>query len=402
MELVRSRGNNTDEDRLTRGGEVRIIHGLAGGRKTIAADFYNMFSIGTNFMIRSIARFARASLFAALWVCTAVPTFGEIVLVGGFFSGSVDQFNTSTGTTTNFSAIASAADPFPGISGLAYNPFTNQIYASARVSNRIYSLDGNTGAVTGFKQLADGSSPASVAVDGSGFVYVANNSGNTITKFNSSFVEQSTLTVPNFGVANNQVSGLAFDSQGNMIISTFGGVGVFKYDTAANSFSSFNSNPVANGQVAIDGAGTVYVGGAAFSNSVAKFTSAGAASGSIDITAALLPPPSQSFASPDFTSPSGVAVLANGNVVVAALGRTNPTDIDDNFQENGGVFLFDSSGTFIRSATNVTPYSTALAFTAVPEPTSFMAASVGLASLAWLRRRRRSASTGNASTDPSE
>jgi uncharacterized protein (TIGR03382 family) len=395
-----------DKERLTRGGGARIIHAHAIGEKPSQLIFYNMFGIGMNFMIRSIARFARATLFAALWACTTVPTFGEIVLVGGFFSNTVDRFDTATGTTSVFSTIAppaTAGVPGPGISGLAYNPFTNRIYASARNTNRIYSLDGFTGAVTGFKQLANGTSPASIAVDSSGFVYVANNAGNTITKFNSDFVEQQTLTLPNFGAGNNLPSGLAFDSQGNLIVSTFAGVGVVKYTVATDSFSIFNSsNPVANGQVAIDGAGNVYVGGAAFSNSVAKFTSAGAASGSIDITAALLPPPSQSFASPNFTSPSGVAVLSNGDVVVAALGRTNPTDVNDNFQNNGGVFLFDSSGTFIRSATNVTPYSSALVFTAVPEPTSFMAASVGLASLAWLRRRRRSASAGNASPDPSE
>jgi uncharacterized protein (TIGR03382 family) len=357
-----------------------------------------MFGIWDKFMISRIARFARATLFAALWVCTTVPTFGEIVLVGGFFSGSVDQFNTATGTTSNFSTIASGSDPFPGISGLAYNPFTNRIYASARISNRIYSLDGFTGAVTGFKQLANTFLPASIAVDSSGFVYVANIGGNTITKFNSDFDEVKTLTL---GAGLFSPSGLAFDSDGNLIVSTFNS-GVVKYNTSTDVTSNFNSSTPANAQVAIDGAGTVYVGAAPTSNSVSKFTSAGVAAGSIDITEALLPPPSQSFASPDFTSPSGVAVLANGNVVVAALGRTNPTEITDNFQSNGGVFLFDSSGTFIRSATNVTPYSTVLAFTAVPEPTSFMAASVGLVSLAWLRRRRRSASAGNASPDPSE
>jgi streptogramin lyase len=317
------------------------------------------------------------------------PSLGEIVLLGGFFSGNVDKFDTTTGAITTFSPIANGGDPFPGISGLAYNPFTNSIYVSARVSNRIYSLNGFTGAVTGFKQLADGSSPASVAVDKTGSVYVANNSGNNITVFNSNFDEIRTLTVPNFGVANNQVSGLALDGDGNLIVSTFGGIGVVKYDPAANSFSSFNTNPVANGQVAIDGSGNVYVGGAAFANSVAKLSSTGASTGSIEITDGLLPLPPQSFASPNFTSPSGVAIRSNGDIVVAALGRTNPTQASDNFQSNGGVFLFGSDGTFKLSTVQTTPYSTALSFTAVPEPSSVLAASVGLASFAWLRRRRR-------------
>lgn len=331
----------------------------------------------------------RSILWIAVWAVFALPSYGEIVLLGGFFSGRVDSFNATTGAITSFSTIANGDDPFPGISGLAYNPLTNRIYVSARISNRIYSLDGHTGAVTGFKQLANGSSPASVAVDKFGSVYVANNSGNTITVFNSAFNELKTLTVPNFGVANNSVSGLAFDGDGNLIISTFGGIGVVKYNTAGDSFASFNTNPVANGQVAIDGSGNIYVGGAAFSNSVAKLTPSGASNGSLDITSSLLPEPPQPYQSLNFTSPSGVAIRANGDVVVAALGRTNPTEALDNFQSNGGVFLFGSDGTLKLSTVQTTPYSTALSFTAVPEPSSILAAGVGLASLAWLRRRRK-------------
>lgn len=339
-------------------------------------------------MIQTIRNVLLLLLCTLSWCVFAPLSQGEIVLVGGFFSGNVDRFDTATGAISTFATIGSGSDPFPGISGLAYNPLTNRVYASSRISNRIYSIDANTGAVTGFHQLADGTSPASVAVDSAGFVYVANNSGNTITKFNSGFNTISTITLPNFGVGDNFPSGLAFDSQGNLMISTFGGVGVVKYDPNTSAFTSFNANPVANGQVAIDGSGNVYVGGAAFSNSVAKMASDGSSLTGIEITEALLPMPTQSFTSPNFTSPSGVAIDASGNVIVAALGRTNPTSASDNFQSNGGLFLFDSSGTLIRSSVNTTPYSSALAFTAVPEPTSFLAATVGLASIAFLRRRR--------------
>jgi len=314
---------------------------------------------------------------------------GEIVLVGGFFSGQVDRVNVATGALSNFSTVATGGDPFPGISGLAYNPISNVVYATARVSSRIYFLNPDSGAVTGFHQLSSTFAPAGIAVDRDGFVYVANNAGNSITKFNSGFNKISDIELPNFGVANNQPNAMAFDSQGKMIISTFGGVGLMQYDPANGNITSFNGeNPVANGQVAINGAGDVYVGGAAFSSNVTKLNSSGTITGGIAITESLLPKPPLGFASPDFTSPAGVTIDASGNVIVAALGRANPTSASDNFQNNGGVFIFSSTGSLLASNTQTTPYSSALSFTAVPEPTSMLAATVGIATLGWLRRRR--------------
>jgi hypothetical protein len=79
---------------------------------------------------------------------------------------------------------------------------------------------------------------------------------------------------------------------------------------------------------------------------------------------------------------------SSGNIIVAALGRTNPTSLADNFQNNGGVFIFSSSGSLIASNAQTTPYSSALGFTAVPEPASLLATAAGLVTLGWLRRRK--------------
>jgi DNA-binding beta-propeller fold protein YncE len=333
------------------------------------------------------------SLSIALIFCVFVLSgsiHAELVLVGGFFSGAVDRVNTTSGATTLFSQVRSGTDSFPGISGLAYNPISNTIYATARISKRVYFINPDSGNVTGFRQLDSNMTPASIAVDSSGFVYVANNAGNSVVKFDSALNKLQELNLPDFGAGANLPSGLAFDPQGNLIISTFAGAGVIKYNTASGTFSSFNSaNPTANGQVAIDTSGNAYIGGAAFSNTVTKLDTSGSIVGAITIDESLLPKPPQSFASPDFTSPAGVAIESNGNIVVAALGRTNPFEASDNFQNNGGGCVFSPAGSLLASKTQTTPYSSALSFTAVPEPTSFLAASIGLGALGWLNRRRQ-------------
>ena len=335
----------------------------------------------------------RFPILAMNWILAVAFLAGslqaEIILVGGFFSGNVDRVNATTGAVTLFSQIGGSADPFPGISGLAYNPISNTVYATARVSKRVYLINPDSGNVTGFRQLGAEVTPASITVDSSGFVYLANNGGNSVIKYDSGLNKLAEINIPDFGAGANQPSGLAFDPQGNLIISTFAGAGVIKYNPSTDSFSSFSSaNPVANGQVAIDNAGNAYVGGAAFANNVTKFNSTGAIVGSIAIDESVLPKPPQGFASPDFTSPAGVTVDSSGNIIVAALGRTNPTSLADNFQNNGGVFIFSSAGSLIASNVQTTPYSSALGFTAVPEPTSLLATAVGLVTLGWLRRRK--------------
>jgi len=292
------------------------------------------------------------------------------LLTAGFFSGQIDQYDLLGGAKTTFATVASAGDPFPGLAGIAINPTNNQVFVSARVSNRIYSFNGSTGAPVGFHQLPSGSSPAGLTFSSTGTLYVSNFGTNTVNSFNvannSLFSTVNSLTIPNA-----LPSGVAFDNSGRLLISTFGGLGVLASNASLSTPTTFASEVNANGQIAVDAQGNVYVGSAATSSNVFKFSSTGSPVGNPWLTLAL-PTPPQPFASPDLTSPSGVAIDPNGNIIVGALGQTNPTSASDSFQSNGGLFRFSPNAAQLFSfGTGTTPYSS-LAISPIPEPTSFL------------------------------
>lgn len=339
----------------------------------------------------------RPLAIAALTGCFLTLTTSSVtadIVATGFFSGTIERFDPVSGVQDTLATVASPTDPFPGLSGLAFDQPNNVLYASARISNRVYRIDATTGSVLDFWQLANGSSPAGLALDGAGNLYVANNGGNTISVFDPVGIAINTIALPNIGVGDNLPNGMAFDSQGRMVISTFAGGGLFRYDPSDSSVVSLAPAPLANGQVAIDDADRIYVGGTAFSNDVLRFEADGSFSGSpfLTVDQSLLPTPMDPFVSLDFTSPTGVTIDADGNLIVAALGRTNPTSAGDSFQSNGGLWRFSPDGALLQSflgPTPLTPFSSVIVLTAIPEPNLFaLGATVGLTGLLTRRNRR--------------
>jgi hypothetical protein len=320
------------------------------------------------------AYFLSSILLAACW---AGQSASAAIVASGFFSGTLERFDPTTGTQSTFSTIASPADPFPGLSGVAYNPRLNLYYVTARISSRVYVVDGTSGSVVSFRQLASGTQPASVAVGADNSLYVADNGSNNVLRLNTNGTT-TTYTLPDVGAGANFPSGLAFDGD-DLIVSTFAGAGLFRLNPSTGVASPIGGSPLGNGQVAISDSGTVFAGGAAFTSNVASYDLlTGVTDPSfITIDATLLPEPLLSFTSQNFTSPSGIAIDADGNLIVAALGRTNPTSSDDNFQNNGGVFKFAPDGSFIETiAVQTTPFSSVVVATAIPEPSSMLALAV--------------------------
>ncbi len=342
-------------------------------------------------------RTMRSLVFTFLLIALTAASVKADFVATGFFSGTIEHFDSTTGQQSTLAMVASADDQFPGLAGIVHDPIGGILYASARISNRVYRVDATSGAVLGFTQLDAGSSPAGLALDGAGNLYVANNGGNTISIFDTGGSQSGSISLPTSALGDNLPNGLAFDQQGRLVISTFAGAGLFRFDPTDSSVSSLSSVPVANGQVAISGLGEIFVGGAAFSNDVLKFAEDGTPIDApfLTIDDTLLPQPDLGYASPDFTSPSGVTIDADGNLIVSALGRTNPTAAGDNFQSNGGMWKFAPDGTLLQTfGTNLTPFSSVTSLTAVPEPGSMALISViGLSALA--RRRKRLETTRN-------
>lgn len=327
-------------------------------------------------------------------VTSALPARAEYILAARYFTSGIDIYDRATDSARNFITILPATDAFPGLTGLAYSSGLNRLYATANNSRRIYSFNAESGALIGYQQLSGSFAPAGIALDSTGNLYVTDNGGSTIVQFTPNPSDASLTasgTIQLSGAATN-LNGLARAASGDLLISSAAGAGVFRY-TSGSGQSDFNvANPLANGQVAIGPTGNVAVGGVVFSSDVSLFDGLGNQTGSIPINASILPQPALPYASSDVTNPQGVAYDSAGNLIVTAMGRTNPFSASDNFQSNGGIFVFDSTGsTLLDSLVNTTPY-TGVIVAPVPEPAAAPLLAAGILSLGgffWRRLRCR-------------
>lgn len=319
---------------------------------------------------------------------------GEYILAARYFTAGIDIYDRTTDSMRNFITIPQSTDPFPGLTGLAYSASLNRLYATANASQRIYAFNAESGAMIGYQQLGGSFAPAGIVIDPAGDIYVSDNGGSTIQRFTPNSVNASLTasgTIQLAGAAGN-LNGLAQTAAGQLLVSAINGTGVYRYDTTSGQ-TTFNPSPIASGQVAISPDGTVAVGGVVFSSYVSLFDLAGVQTGGILINSTYLPQPALSYTSADITSPQGVAFDGSGNLIVTAMGRTNPFSLGDNYQSNGGIFVFDPTGTtLLDSLVNTTPY-TGVIVAPVPEPSTAILGSVAIALCCWqrLRPRRRTA-----------
>jgi len=320
-------------------------------------------------------------------------------------TGNVLAFDETTFAWTTFAQIDTLSrDTF--LSGVAFG--NNRVYVTelsrfGAVAGRLHSfnLSGGDQQTTDFDQLFQ---PGGIAVNSNGNIYVSNIFGgevpgaggfvaDSLRIFSPTMAPVRQINDPTLG----STTGIGFVGSNTVIAGLFSGV--FQFDgTTVSEFNPDPANIFAAGQVAVDSGGNVYVGhGLGQSSSVFKFDPTGATGGPLlSISDASLNGTGQTGVGPGTvpapgTSPSGVVVDADGNLIVAVLGRTTPANPGG---ERGGLFKYTADGTFIRQilpgpgGASAAFSSVTIAPVAVPEPSVLSLLAIGgFAAATRLRRK---------------
>ncbi len=319
---------------------------------------------------RTILLLLTASL---LTVACSKPIQAAIV-VSEFFTGRIQSFDEATKAETTFAAIGGN----PGLSGLAYSQSNNTLYASALNHGGVYRFNALTGSLMGFSSLGIG--PGGLSVAANGDVYISDFTSSSVRIYDSTLTNQlGSITTPAGPTA-----GIGFLNNGNALIAT-AGAGVYESDGA--NVSLYSNNPAASAQIATDSLGNTFIGhGLGFSDSVFRYDQDGNILGTIDIGAGMIN--STGEGSSTGTSPGGVVFDADGNLIIAVLGQSNPSDPGG---ERGGLFKYDVNGNLLDTfAVGSNAFSSVAIVTAVPEPGSFALLAFGALSAIAYRRKRRS------------
>ena len=261
------------------------------------------------------------------------------------FTNSVIQFDTPNMGAGNTTFTAGGVNlPF----GLAFGPGGN-LYVSNYPGNSISYYDPSGTFISSVSGGMNG--PVGIAFDGVNNLYVVNQTGAYVSTYDTS---GNFLT--SFGNINlSQPSSVTFDSAGNIYVTnTQTGVNsITKFDSAGGYLATISDPSFSRpADLTFDLAGNFYVANLA-NNTISKLDSSGTFIATIG-------------SSSNLNSPQSVLVDSAGNIYVSNSG-------------NNSITVFNSSGSFSGNyATSNTP--TYMTF-AVPEPSAYFMAIVGLCAL---------------------
>ncbi|MDM4019365.1 hypothetical protein [Roseiconus lacunae] len=310
---------------------------------------------------------------SCLLTCPDSRRVQAAIVVSEFFTGRIQSFDETTKTESTLAFVAGN----PGLSGLAYSQSENTLYASALNHGGVYRFNAQTGSLLGFSSLGIG--PGGLSIASNGDVYISDFASSNIRIYDSTLTNQLGLIATPAG----PTSGVGFLGNGNVLISTAGS-GVYEYD--GENTTLFANNPAASAQIATDSSGNVFIGhGLGFSDSVFRYDEDGNILGTFDISAEMIN--STGNGSSIGTSPGGITFDPQGNLLVAALGRSNPSDPGG---ERGGLFMYDVDGNLLETfAAGSNALSSVVFVTAIPEPGFFTLLAFGAVYAISNRRNRR-------------
>jgi sugar lactone lactonase YvrE len=352
----------------------------------------------------------RTVAWLAFWVCVG-PFFcsaprarADLLLVTNVFFNSVDLYHGGTGQLVTAGFFAPSVEPGQVLylADVVVNPLNNRAYVSANFpdetnTTRIYHFDALTGTplpspVGGsdgvFLEFSGGSvSPAGLALDSAGNVYVANQGGVTVDKYDLS--GNHVRSYGDNGASVLYPTGLAFGPDGTLFVTNFGTGATVNVDVDTGDIVTVTTpgqnGPTAPNGIAVGPGGESYVADV-FGNHVFKFDSHGTEITRPDGTPFITIDLGEIPGATHPNAPSGLTFDADGNLLVGVLGPTNP------FQDgsNGALLRFSvDDGSLLQTLGFPLPPAGGLAFV-VPEPSALVLFVVGCLGVAcWGRQRRR-------------
>ena len=269
--------------------------------------------------------------------------------------------SSNVGSTISASRAVFANTQLNEAFGMAFDVSGN-LYVANRSGNSISKFNKSGSYVSNITSNLN--EPTGIAFDSSGNLYVANQSGNSISKFNSSggFVSSITSNL-------NYPLGIVFDSSGNLYAANHFVSTISKFDASGAYISSISTHLDGPWGMAFDSSGNLYTtnnGLSANINEISKHNSSGTYIGSI---------------TSNLTSPLGIVFDSTGNLYAS------------NYRANT-ITKFDPSGNFLTSwstGTGVYGASPYMAFkpVSVPEPSTYILATIAASTLAYVAHSRK-------------
>ena len=227
-----------------------------------------------------------------------------------------------------------------------------------------------------------------------GLLYVADQGGDSVEVFDGNSINsiasirratpaQSAMVQPSF---------VHFDSNGNLLISTFRGGGpaeIFVWDGSSvellvDETTATNVGLFAAAGIVTGPDGRIYVASLG-GNGVVAFASNGVPTSPFNIQIPFVVPPTASF----FPTNAPADVIMDGNdLLIAVLGPTRPGEAAG--YPLGGLLRYTAGGDLITLAYEIDSASSFALFETVPEPAALGLGLVGLGLLGcWCLKRRR-------------
>ena len=270
---------------------------------------------------RTVKFCALMALIFTVAVSASAASLGTTSILVGSASGTssvVLSANASWTATSNSSFLHVSSGSASGTTS-AVVVFTYDAYTGAGTRTGTLTIAGltltvtqagtNYEAATGATTVVSSGlgSPATVAVDGSGNLYIADNSNNAIYKWTSSTQALSTLVPSSSGLVT--AFGVAVDGQGNLFVTNSDGGGLQEWTASNQTLTTLRTNGFTFlGGDSVDSAENVYlVVSTASSSAIKKY-----ATSSQQLT---------SLVSSGLNNPFGAAVDAAGNVFFGDTGN---------------------------------------------------------------------------------